>query len=101
MADTVWMRHPSLPPEQLVEVPEISIPHHQAAGWEIAEAPAAPKPALRKSAATEEAATPPQEADGHSAASADVPEDRAPDAEAGTAAAPKRPRKTALKAEES
>ncbi|MCQ9178949.1 hypothetical protein KMT30_07865 [Streptomyces sp. IBSBF 2953] len=98
MPATVWMRHPTLPPEQLIEVPEISIPHHQAAGWEITDAPAKPQPAPRKAAAAEEAA-PPQEAANESAAQANAAEGPAADAEAPTP--PKRPRKTAPKAEES
>lgn len=98
MAATVWMRHPTLPPEQLVEVPEISVPHHQAAGWEVTEAPAPPKPPARKAAAAEEP-VPPQEPDGDGEAPADNPGDPASAAESATT--PKRPRKTALKAEES
>jgi len=32
----VTMTHPDLA-EQLIEVDEMSVPHHQAAGWEITE----------------------------------------------------------------
>jgi hypothetical protein len=85
MAATVWMRHPTLPPEQLVEVPEKSVPHHQAAGWEIAEAPA-PKPKLLPAPGSADE-VPVAGALAESAAS----EDPAPDAEAATK--PKRMRR--------
>ncbi|MEH0442444.1 MULTISPECIES: hypothetical protein [unclassified Streptomyces] len=100
MAATVWMRHPSLPADQLIQVPEVSLPHHQAAGWEVTEAPARPKLAPRnvEDAVPNAPASLPQDAGGEVAAADDTPEDPAPDAEA--AAAPKRTRKTATKAEE-
>lgn len=89
MAAMVWMRHPTLPPEQLIQVPETSIPHHQAAGWEITEEPA-PKPKL-----------PPVSEAGAVGALEDAgaPEDPAPDAEAATK--PKRTRRATTEAEES
>lgn len=31
---TVLMRHPSLPPEQEIEVDAGAVPHHAAAGWQ-------------------------------------------------------------------
>ncbi|WP_329214797.1 hypothetical protein OG352_05190 [Streptomyces sp. NBC_01485] len=101
MAATVWMRHPNLPPEQLIQVPESSIPHHQAGGWEVTEAPPKPKSAPRKAAESADSVplAPQPEADGESVVLDDAPEDPAPDAEAATA--PKRPRKTTPKAEES
>ncbi|WP_228915906.1 hypothetical protein [Streptomyces sp. DH20] len=34
----VTMTHPDLP-EQPIEVDEASVPHHQAAGWQVAENP--------------------------------------------------------------
>lgn len=34
----VTMTHPDLP-EQPIEVDEASVPHHQAAGWQVAETP--------------------------------------------------------------
>lgn len=37
---TVWMKHPDLPDAPPVEVDSLSVPHHQAAGWEPAPAPA-------------------------------------------------------------
>lgn len=92
MAGTVWMRHPSLPPEQLIQVPEVSVPHHQAAGWEVTDAPAKPKPAPRKTGpAPESAAAPLSDADSEPAPADDATEDPAPDAEAATP--PKRTRK--------
>lgn len=49
--NTVWMQHPQLPRDQLIEVPESSVPHHRAAGWQVVDAPpveprlpAAPQP---------------------------------------------------------
>ncbi|MGW0821835.1 hypothetical protein [Streptomyces sp. NPDC002845] len=33
----VTMTHPSLPADQRIEVDEVSVPHHQAAGWQIVE----------------------------------------------------------------
>jgi hypothetical protein len=43
----VWMKHPDLPPEQMIEVQEQSVPHYQAAGWSVTDAPVKParKPA--------------------------------------------------------
>lgn len=100
MAATVWMRHPSLPPEQLIQVPEVSVAHHQAAGWEVTDAPAKPKPAPRKTvSAPVSAAAPLPDADGESAAADDATEDPAPDAEAATP--PKRTRKASHQAQES
>lgn len=40
---TVWMRHPDLPPEQLIAVDEASVPHHRSAGWVVTTAPTTPK----------------------------------------------------------
>jgi len=40
----VWMRHPDLPDDQLIRVDEVSVPHHRAAGWVVADAPEPPKP---------------------------------------------------------
>jgi hypothetical protein len=31
----VTMRHPTLPPTQTITVTQRSVPHHQAAGWEV------------------------------------------------------------------
>jgi hypothetical protein len=93
MAATVWMRHPNLPPEQLIQVPETSVPHHQAAGWEVTEPPAPkpkPSPALETSG---EARTAGALEDGG------APEDPAPQAEAATK--PKRTRRASTEAEES
>ncbi|MEU3281771.1 hypothetical protein [Streptomyces antibioticus] len=84
MAATVWMRHPALPSEQLIQVPETSVPHHQAAGWEVTEPPA-PKP--KPAAAVE-------------ASAADAPEDPAPDEAAATKPTRKR-RASTIEAEES
>lgn len=88
---TVWMRHPSLPAEQLIEVPESSVPHHQAAGWELTEAPP-PKPAPSTAAG--------RAPDG---VAAEQGEDTAEDPAFGTEAAakPKRTRKAPLNSEES
>lgn len=36
------MRHPDLPPGQLIEVDEASVPHHRGAGWVVADAPPPP-----------------------------------------------------------
>jgi hypothetical protein len=81
---TVWMRHPDLPQDQLIQVSESSAPHHQAAGWEITDPPTPPaRPAPRTAA---------------EAPAADATEDPAPEGEA--APAPRR-RKTTPKAEES
>lgn len=47
----VWMRHPTLPRDQLIEVTEDAVAHHRRSGWEICdppaeqEPPAAPEPA--------------------------------------------------------
>jgi hypothetical protein len=41
------MRHSDLPPDQLVQVDDLAVPHHQAAGWEVVEAPK-PGPAPRR-----------------------------------------------------
>ncbi|MFE9923270.1 hypothetical protein ACFYQA_17295 [Streptomyces sp. NPDC005774] len=44
----VRMTHPDLP-EQPIEVDELSVPHHQAAGWQVAEdLPQEPKPTARR-----------------------------------------------------
>ncbi|MFJ6729990.1 hypothetical protein ACIQPQ_34335 [Streptomyces sp. NPDC091281] len=75
----VWMRHPSLPPEQLIEVPEKSVPHHQSAGWEITEPPA-PKPKLPPPTVPGVAEHKAAEDEPEGAAS----EDPAPEAEAAT-----------------
>lgn len=100
MAATVWMRHPNLPPEQLIQVPQVSVAHHQAAGWEVTDAPPKPKPTPRKAeAAVPNAAAPLPDADGESAAAGDATEDPAPDAEAATP--PKRTRKASHQAQES
>lgn len=32
---TVIMRHPTLPPEQEIEVDEGAVPHHAGAGWQV------------------------------------------------------------------
>lgn len=38
-----WISHPSLDGGQrMVEVPDESLPHHQRAGWEVADPPGAP-----------------------------------------------------------
>lgn len=42
MSAAVWMRHPELPPDQLIQVDEVSVPHHRAAGWVVTTAPPAP-----------------------------------------------------------
>jgi hypothetical protein len=42
---TVWMAHPDLPPEQIIEVDEVSVPHHGASGWVVTDPPPpAPRP---------------------------------------------------------
>lgn len=51
---SVTMRHPSLPKDQLVEVPESAVPHHRAAGWEVVDdTPASPKPPAPAEASAE------------------------------------------------
>jgi hypothetical protein len=35
----VWMRHPELPDDQLIEVDPLQVPHHAAAGWVKTDAP--------------------------------------------------------------
>ncbi|MFF0597923.1 hypothetical protein [Streptomyces antibioticus] len=93
MAATVWMRHPGLPPEQLVEVPERAVPHHQAAGWETVEPPA-PEPKLPPAPARVTA--------GPAAGALEegaLPEDPAPDEAA--AIKPRRTRRASTEAEES
>ncbi|SMF86126.1 hypothetical protein [Streptomyces sp. Amel2xC10] len=93
MAATVWMRHPTLPPEQLIEVPERAVPHHQAAGWEIAEPPA-PKPKLPPAhVPTRDGAAPAGALEGAPL------EDPAPDEAAATR--PRRTRRASTEAEES
>lgn len=75
MSGAVRMRHPQLPPEQEIEVPASSVPFHRAAGWEVVDDPAAPRPAE----------TPDSEA--------------APAAEAEAAASPKRKRRAPKESE--
>ncbi|MFK0173415.1 hypothetical protein ACIQU5_31995 [Streptomyces sp. NPDC090306] len=92
----VWMRHPGLPRTQLIHVPESAVPHHQSAGWEIAEAPPA-KPKLPPQPSVE--ATTAAAADGaDDAPASDEPADeRQPEAETEPpepAPARKRARKT-------
>ncbi len=44
----VVMEHPDLPDQQ-IEVDEVSVPHHQAAGWQVVEAlPQQPKSPARR-----------------------------------------------------
>ncbi|HEY6116225.1 MAG TPA: hypothetical protein VI172_09730 [Candidatus Dormibacteraeota bacterium] len=76
---TVVMRHPSLPPEQEIEVDEQAVPHHANAGWipvpaeELeARAQAAAKEAAR-AAAAEKAAAEPQAAETESAETESAP----------------------------
>ncbi|WP_435643362.1 hypothetical protein ACR9VJ_18110 [Streptomyces sp. H49] len=42
----VTMRHPDL--EQQIEVPEASVPHYRASGWQVADAPTEPKKTARR-----------------------------------------------------
>lgn len=37
-----WIEHPTMP-GRVIEVPELSVPHHRAAGWQVVEAPAKPR----------------------------------------------------------
>jgi hypothetical protein len=43
----VTMTHPSLP-GQPIEVDEVSVPHHRAAGWQVEEPPQETPPAAPK-----------------------------------------------------
>lgn len=40
----VWMRHPDLPEDQLIEAAEQQVPHYQSSGWEVTDAPQKPAP---------------------------------------------------------
>lgn len=42
---TVRLMHPDLPPEQVIDVPDLSAPHYRAAGWVDAPEPE-PQPVL-------------------------------------------------------
>lgn len=48
---TVVMRHPTLPPEQEIEVDEGAVPHHTGAGWQIVPAEELAVRAAEKAAA--------------------------------------------------
>lgn len=79
---TTWMKHPKLPPDQLIEVDDASVPHHRSAGWTVTEAPPPPpRPDLDDAPAP--ASEPPSES-----APEPEPEPQAPKA-ARRAAAPK------------
>ncbi len=44
----VVMEHPDLPDQQ-IQVDEVSVPHHQAAGWQVVtELPAQPTPPAKR-----------------------------------------------------
>ncbi|MFI6249048.1 hypothetical protein [Streptomyces sp. NPDC051016] len=87
---SVWMKHPTLPHNKPITVPESAVPHHQAAGWEVTDAPP-PKPRPKPRAAD----TPPQDIEPPAEAAApelgEAAEDPAPEAEADPK--PKRTRK--------
>lgn len=72
MSARVWMRHPDLPDDQLIQVDRLQVPHYGSAGWVETEAPApklrakvpsAPDPAAATPDAADEAATPQTDAE--------------------------------------
>lgn len=57
---SAWMRHPDLPETQLIQVDDLAVPHHQAAGWAVADPPPpAPRPPLTPQASAERPSEPP------------------------------------------
>jgi hypothetical protein len=79
---SAWMRHPDLPADQLIQVDDLAVPHHQGAGWEIAEAPkSGPQPRRTPEAATPQpeqpvAPEPAEEADAEPSEPAPAPSKR-------------------------
>lgn len=57
-----WMKHPKLPEDQLIHVPDDAVEGNRRAGWEVTEAPPEPTAADFETAAadTAERATPPE-----------------------------------------
>lgn len=56
MSDTVIMRHPTLPADQEIEVPQDSVPHYTGAGWQMVPAEELEHRAALKAQAEAEAA---------------------------------------------
>lgn len=61
---TVTLRHPSLPPEQEIEVPKDAMPHYTAAGWQLVPSEELEQRAARKAQAAAEAAAAEEAAQG-------------------------------------
>lgn len=60
-----WIEHPTMP-GRLVEVSELSVPHHRAAGWQVVEAPVKPKKASKggETPSSDDSSAKPEEASG-------------------------------------
>lgn len=62
MNDTIFMRHPTLPEDQEIEVPREAMPHYTSAGWQLVPAEELEKRAeLKAKAAAEEQTEPADE----------------------------------------